>query len=239
VLSFLLDSLAQRGAGFRRRLHRCNSMKKKPSVKVHRSNGKPKKVQVTKQKEERVVKMTLPAKPTVPRNDDPRFQQAVDNYQAGLKAMQERKFEKARGLFQKIVEGGPRDLADRAKVHLNTCNQHLVRATTSFRTPEEHYDYAVSLINVGDYVTAREHLEKILKQSPSADYACYGLAVLNCLTGHVEQSLQHLAQAIRLNRSYRFQARNDSDFRNLADDPRFTELIYPDVEEDTPGPARR
>ena len=79
----------------------------------------------------------------------------------------------------------------------------------------------MSLMNVGDYVTAREHLEKILKQSPGADYACYGLAVLNCLTGHVEDSLKHLAQAIRLNRAYRFQARNDSDFQNLLDDPRF------------------
>jgi hypothetical protein len=26
----------------------------------------------------------------------------------------------------------------------------------------------------------------------------------------------------------RFQARNDSDFQNLAEDPRFTELLYPD-----------
>jgi hypothetical protein len=26
----------------------------------------------------------------------------------------------------------------------------------------------------------------------------------------------------------RFQARNDSDFRNMADDPRFTELLYPE-----------
>jgi hypothetical protein len=26
----------------------------------------------------------------------------------------------------------------------------------------------------------------------------------------------------------RFQARNDTDFQNLAEDPRFTELLYPD-----------
>ncbi len=214
-------------------------MTKKPEAKVYRSNGKPKKAHLTKSNEERVLKMSPPAKAAPPRTQDPRFQQAVENYQAGLKAMQERKFDKARGLFQKIVENGPRELADRAKVHLNTCNQHQTRAATSFRTPEEHYDYAVSLINVGDYVTAREPLEKILKQTPTADYACYGLAVLNCLTGHVELSLQHLAQAIRLNRTYRYQARNDSDFHNLADDPRFTELIYPDIEDETPGPTRR
>jgi hypothetical protein len=31
-----------------------------------------------------------------------------------------------------------------------------------------------------------------------------------------------------LNAQLRFQARNDSDFQNLAEDPRFTELLYPD-----------
>jgi hypothetical protein len=40
--------------------------------------------------------------------------------------------------------------------------------------------------------------------------------------------LRHLDSAIRLNAALRFQARNDSDFQNLAEDPRFTELLYPD-----------
>src|ERR1044071_2952289 len=161
-------------------------------------------------------------------NEDPRFAQAVQNYEAGLRAMQERKFEKAKGLLQKAVTGASRELADRVSVHLNTCNQNLERATNQFKSPEEHYDYAVSLMNVGDYVTAREHLEKLSKQVPKADYVAYGLAALDCLTGHVEESLRHLDQAVKLNPVLRFQARNDSDFQNLAEDPRFTELLYPD-----------
>jgi tetratricopeptide (TPR) repeat protein len=155
----------------------------------------------------------------------------VENYQAGLKAMQERKFEKAKTLFQKVMATGLRELSDRAAVHLNTCNQHMARTATVFKTPEEHYDYAVSLMNIGDYVTAREHLDKILKQFPQADYAWYGISVLDCLTGHFEASLKGLAEAIRLNPNNRYQARNDSDFQNLSDDPRFTELIYPEVDE--------
>ena len=31
-----------------------------------------------------------------------------------------------------------------------------------------------------------------------------------------------------MNPNLRYQARNDSDFQNLAEDPRFTELLYPD-----------
>ena len=59
-----------------------------------------------------------------PMNEDPRFAQAVQNYEAGLRAMQERKFEKAKGLLQKSVTGASKELADRISVHLNTCNQH-------------------------------------------------------------------------------------------------------------------
>jgi tetratricopeptide (TPR) repeat protein len=86
-------------------------------------------------------------------------------------------------------------------------------------------------MNLGDYVTAREHLDTLAKQVPKADYVIYGLAALNCLTGHVEDSLRNLDQAIRLNPALRFQARNDSDFQNLVEDPRFTELLYPDPSE--------
>jgi tetratricopeptide (TPR) repeat protein len=160
--------------------------------------------------------------------DDPRYAQAVQNYEAGLRAMQEHKFDKAKSHLQKVVGGPSKELADRAAVHLSTCNQHLERASTQFKSPEEHYDYAISLMNVGDYVSAREHLEKLSKQVPKADYVAYGLAALDCLTGRVEDSLRHLDEAIRLNPTLRFLSRNDSDFQNLAEDPRFTELLYPD-----------
>jgi tetratricopeptide (TPR) repeat protein len=159
---------------------------------------------------------------------DPQLAQLLQSYEAGLRALQEHKYEKAKGLLQKVVAGSNRELADRAAVHMNACNQQLERGSTQFKTVEEHYDFAISLINLGDYVSAREHLDKLSKQVPKADYIVYGLAALDCLTGHVEDSLKNLSRAISLNPRLRFQARNDSDFQNLSEDPRFTELIYPD-----------
>ncbi len=170
-------------------------------------------------------------KPTAKKTvaEDPRYTQALQSYEAGLRAMQEHKFDKAKPHFQKVASGPSKELADRANVHLSICNQHVERtAATQFKSPEEHFDYAVSLMNIGDYVTAREHLDKLLKQNAKADFVVYGLAALDCLTGHVEESLKHLHEALRLNAQLRFQARNDSDFQNLAEDPRFTELLYPD-----------
>ena len=170
-------------------------------------------------------------KPTAKKTvaEDPRYTQALQSYESGLRAMQEHKFDKAKPHFQKVIAGASKELTDRANVHLSICNQHLERAAaTQFKSAEEHFDYAVSLMNIGDYVTAREHLEKLIKQNAKADYVVYGLAALDCLTGHVEDSLKRLDEALRLNAQLRFQARNDSDFQNLAEDPRFTELLYPD-----------
>jgi tetratricopeptide (TPR) repeat protein len=157
-----------------------------------------------------------------------RFAQTLQGYEQALKLLQLQKYDKAKSLFEKVVESGISELADRAKVNVNICNQQLENIQNTFGTPEEHYDFAVSLMNLGDFVTAREHLEKLSTQSSGLDFVWYGLAVLECLTGRTSESLQHLAEAIRLNPGTRFQARNDSDFRNMADDPRFTELLYPE-----------
>ena len=86
--------------------------------------------------------------------DDPRFAQAVQNYEAGLRAMQEHKFEKAKTHLQKAIGGPSKEVADRASVHLNACTQHLERTGTQFKTAEEHYDYAVSLMNIGEPVVS-------------------------------------------------------------------------------------
>jgi len=160
--------------------------------------------------------------------EDPHHTQAVQSYELGVRALQERKFEKAKGHLQKALSGPNRSLADRARVYIQSCDQHLEKPSLQFKTTEEHFDFAVSLINTGDYVSAREHLEKLLKQQPKVDYVLYGLAALSCLTGHVEEALKTLDEAIQANPALRFQARNDSDFQNLAEDPRFTELLYPD-----------
>jgi tetratricopeptide (TPR) repeat protein len=171
-------------------------------------------------------------------SDDPRFVQAVQNYEAGLKAMQTHKYDRAKACFEKVVSGANPELADRAAVHLNTCNQHLSQATTHFKTPEEQYDYAISLMNMGDYLSARENFEGLIKKYPQLDYIWYGMAALNCLMGHYPECISSLNEAIRLNPANRFQARNDSDFKNLSDDPRFTELLYPDTSAEVPSDSQ-
>jgi tetratricopeptide (TPR) repeat protein len=163
-----------------------------------------------------------------PTNQQARFAQTLQCYEQALRLMQAQKYDKAKAQFEMVIESGISELTDRAKVHMSICSQQMEQSQSNFVTPEEHYDFAVSLMNLGDFVTAREHLEKLSTERADLDFVWYGLAVLECLTGRTAESLQHLAEAIRLNPGTRFQARNDSDFRNMADDPRFTELLYPE-----------
>ena len=131
------------------------------------------------------------------------------------------------------------ELADRAAAHLSSCNQHINRDSATFKNPEERYDFAVSLMNMGDYVSAREVFDELTQKHPKLDFVWYGAAALNCLMGHFPDAISGLTEAIRLNPANRFQARNDSDFKTLADDPRFTELLYPDTSAEVPPDAQR
>ena len=210
-------------------------MKKKAAAKGKRATAKPKGKSDLRSSAAGHGMRSQGSKP-MKLTDDPRFTQAVQNYEAGLKALQAHKYDRAKACFQKVVAGPSPELADRAGVHLNSCNQQMSRAVTTFKTPEEQFDYAVSLMNMGDYVSARENFEALTKNAPKLDFVWYGMATLNCLTGHFPEAISSLHQAIRLNPANRYQARNDGDFKNLADDPRFTELLYPDTSAGTPTP---
>ena len=202
-------------------------MKKKSTAKVKETSDKLQSGKPLSGASGRAV--AADAKPAA--KPDPAFTQAVQNFEAGMKLLQSQKFDKAEPLLAKAVAGPDKGLADRARMYLNVCKQQLARTSATFKTPEEHYDYAIALMNRGDYDEARNHLQRLIKSNPKADYAIYGLAVLECLNGRIEECLRTLQQAITLNPSLRFQARNDSDFSSVADDPRFTELVYPEPTE--------
>ena len=204
-------------------------MSKKPAAKDKETSSKINKKQPDKHPYRGILQMQKPASGKQSQSPDPAFTQAVQNYESALKLLQERKFDRAKAILEKVLAGPSKEISDRARVHLNTCNQQLSKPTASFKSMEEHFDYAISVMNLGDYEGARSHMERIVRQSPEADFAFYGLALLDSLTNRAEDCLRNLAQAIRLNPANRFQARNDSDFQNMADDPRFTELLYPEV----------
>jgi tetratricopeptide (TPR) repeat protein len=160
---------------------------------------------------------------------DKAHEHALQQFQSAVQLMQEGKFDKAHAAFEKLIAGGPPELLERSKTYLAACERNAKHSELTFATTGEQYDYAISLLNTGDYEDARDQLEGILKKDAKADYAHYGLAILDSMTGQAEECLEHLIRAIELNPQNRIQARSDSDFQDMADDPRFTELLYPET----------
>ena len=154
---------------------------------------------------------------------------SFQHYQSAVQLLQQGKFEKALAAFEKLLPAAPAELKERCKMYISTCQRQMEKHNLTFLTPEEHYDYAVSQLNTGYYEEAHEQFNLILADYPSADFAFYGLALLDAMTGRTQDCLRNLGRAIELNHKNRLQARVDNDFQSMADDPRFTELLYPEV----------
>ncbi len=160
---------------------------------------------------------------------DPTRQAVLADYQVAVTLMQQGRFADAHPAMEKLLKDAPPELTDRIRMYLAACVAQSAKGEYQFKDSEEQYDFAISLLNDGHYEEAREHLNEIVDGEPNADYGFYGLAVLASMTGDAESCLEKLGEAIRLKAQNRFQARADSDFQPMADDPRFTELLYPDA----------
>lgn len=155
--------------------------------------------------------------------------QTLQQYQAALQLMQAGKYEKAVVAFDKMMPTATPEIVERCRMYLSACQRQMDRNKLQFDSLEERYDYAVSLLNRDYFEEAREQFQEILAEQPEADFAYYGLAVLAAVTGQSEDCLEALGHAIRLKDRNRLQARSDADFQTMLDDPRFTEMLYPEV----------
>jgi tetratricopeptide (TPR) repeat protein len=160
---------------------------------------------------------------------DPRVQAQLKTYDDALSLFHQQKFAKAKQELEKVLEGPSKELADRARMHIKIAGQRMnPQQEQNPRTAEEHYQRGVAMMNVGRWDDARESLDKARKAAPKADYIHYALAALDCLTGEADSALKNLKVAIELRPENRYHARNDEDFAFLQEDPRFTELLYPE-----------
>jgi tetratricopeptide (TPR) repeat protein len=169
------------------------------------------------------------AKSLPPDPDAPAKQQQLKLYEEALKYFQQQKFGRAKEVLERVLEGPNKELCDRAKVHLRICEQRISRPPVpALKSAEDHYTQGVALMNMGRWDEAREHLDRARKSAPKADHIVYAMAALDCLTGEADSAMQNLKIAIQLRPENRYHARNDEDFAFLQEDPRFTELLYPE-----------
>jgi tetratricopeptide (TPR) repeat protein len=162
---------------------------------------------------------------------DPLVQAQMKVYEEAMSLFHQQKFQRAKQELERVIAGPSKELADRARTHLRITEQRMNPTTDQNpRSPEDHYQRGVAMMNLGRWDEARESLEKARKLAPKADHVHYALAALDCLTGEADSALANLKIAIELRSANRYHARNDEDFNFLQEDPRFTELLYPEKE---------
>lgn len=193
------------------------------TLKRNRLSARSKRHRVKKAKSVKFVKPIVQKLP-----EDPKFTMAVEQYEAAVRLYQQGKYEKAKNLFEKAMAGPSPELTERSRVHINACLQRLERHAAPIRTPEDHYNMAVALINSGRLGEAEQHLNRVLKITPRADHVYYALAAIQSLRGDIDSALDNLETAIELEPRNRYLARNDRDFTALTEDPRFADLVYPE-----------
>ena len=213
------------GSASMHRMSRSKKPAKRRSVRVRASGA-----QRSKLLKKKPVKKAATRTPPI-NLVDPLIQAQLKTYEEALRNFQQQKFGKAKELLEKVIIGPSKELAERGLIHLRVTEQRISRTPDSaMRSAEDHYQHGVAMMNHGRWDEAREHLGRARKMAPKADYIVYAMAALDCLTGEAEAAMENLKLAIELKPENRYHARNDEDFAFLQEDPRFTELLYPERE---------
>ncbi len=119
-------------------------------------------------------------------------------------------------------------MAHNAVLHIRMCDARLEKPAVNLKTAEEHYNYAVAMINARNLADAQQHLEAALAMEPKADHVLYALALAKGLAGDIDGAHEHLKRAIDLEPRNRISARQDADFATFSSQPQIQQLLFPD-----------
>jgi tetratricopeptide (TPR) repeat protein len=143
----------------------------------------------------------------------------IGAFEKGIRLFHQRKFAEAKAAFQKALVGANAQIAHNAGMHIRVCDQRLAPAAPQLSTAEDHYNYAVAMINARNLGAARTHLETALRTQPKADHIHYALALCRGLAGDLAGAGESLKRAVDLDPRNRQTARRDPDFASLLQHP--------------------
>src|SRR5262249_4891956 len=126
-------------------LHKKKRIKAKTGLKS--VSGKNKKRQASKNAKPPSSKNGQPAKPAGP----PGLSEAKAQYAAFERAvalLHKRRYREAKEMFERARRGPSREIAANAATHVRMCERRLTTAAPEPKSAEEHYNYAIALINL-------------------------------------------------------------------------------------------
>jgi len=150
----------------------------------------------------------------------------AEAFEQAMRLFHSREFAKARAVFEAASAGPVAAVSHSARLHARMCERRLMQEQPRIETAEDHYNYAVGLINLRRLEEAEQHLRKALQDHPNADHVHYALALTRGLLGDFEGAHRHMKHAIDLQPRNRGLARNDPDFAELIQRGCLRELLF-------------
>jgi tetratricopeptide (TPR) repeat protein len=151
--------------------------------------------------------------------------QAVEKFERGFQALQQRQFGKAAELLSAVLNNyaDEKELQERARVYLAICERQAGREVKP-RSFEDRLHAATVIVNWGAFDEALAQLRKLENDGPANDYVQYLLSVVYTAVGNGEQALAHLRKAIELAPENLFRASQDPDLEPLRQGAGFAAL---------------
>jgi tetratricopeptide (TPR) repeat protein len=148
----------------------------------------------------------------------------TDLFAKAMKVFHQGDYQRAGVLFEQAAAGPLIGVNESAQMYSRMCQQRMSRATVELKTPEDYYNYAVSLINARKFREARENLETAVAAGPQPHF-CYALALVEGHLGSMDVAASHLRHAIQMDPALRGLARSDPDFAPLLHNPKLKEAL--------------
>lgn len=159
------------------------------------------------------------------------FEEQVEVFDKAVSLFHAGRYDQAKELFERAGSGPAREVSHVARIHVRMCERRISRPAVTFSTAEDHYNYAVTLINRRELQAAERHLQDAVKLTPNADHIHYALALSRALHGDILRAYESLKRAIELDPRNRMQAHNDPDFAEFAHQQPIARLLFPGKEQ--------
>lgn len=193
---------------------------KKSSGRARGSQAVPTGMREHQSKEQRLVGTSTTGEGSVGEDDQ------REMFNRGIALLQKNEYSAAAECFAMAARGPDAALAQAAKVRLNICEQRLRPLRPVFRSAEDHYSYAVILLNTRNWDEAIKHLEEALKMNPTGAHIHSGLALAYGMKNDFEKAAHHLAIAIQLDATERIRLLNDPDFAPLRSNQVIRQMLH-------------
>ena len=114
----------------------------------------------------------------------------MESFEEGMRLFHARQFQQAREFFLQRPCAGRTAPWPTARDCMRACASSAWNLPALvLNTPEEHYNYAITLINSRDLAAAQKHLRAALDAEPTADHVLYALAACQSLAGDLQRGL--------------------------------------------------